>query len=187
MVTKALGAAVVHQGDDPAAVLALDQLPDLLLLDLDLGESTAAPAMAARIEAAGCRVLVVSAMAEPELVAAMLDAGVSGFVSKREPQETLVNAIRTVLADGTWTSPEVAAVMVSGRQKPELSEAQERVLMLFASGMTLDSVARAMGISTGTASTHLKRARAKYAAVGRSAASRVDLYREARRDGLIEG
>jgi hypothetical protein len=40
-------------------------------------------------------------------------------------------------------------------------------------------------MSPGTASTHLKRARAKYAELGRSAPSRVALYREVRRDGLL--
>ncbi len=187
MVADALDAEVVHQGEDPAEVLELDPLPDLLLLDLDLGREAADPDTAARIQQAGCRVLVVSAMADPHAVASMIDAGVGGFVSKREPQEVLVEAIREVLASGTWTSPEVAAVLVSGQRRPNLSDAQERVLMLYASGMTLDSVARAMGITAGTASTHLKRARAKYARVGRPTASRVDLYREARRDGLIDG
>jgi DNA-binding NarL/FixJ family response regulator len=186
-VVAGLGGEVVLAGDDPAEVLALDPLPDLLLLDLDLGGGPADPEVAGRIQAAGCRVLVVSAMAEPADVAAMIDVGVSGFVSKREPPETLVQAITEVLADGTWTSPEVAALVLGGPRRPALSEVQRRVLTLYASGMKLDSVARALGISPGTASTHLKRARAKYAQVGRNASSRVDLYREARRDGLIDG
>ncbi len=186
MVTDGLGAVVVHQGKDPSDILAIDPPPELLLLDLDLGGEAADPDTAARIQEAGCRVLVVSAMADPHAVESMIDAGVAGFVSKRESPDVLVEAVREVLADGTWTSPEVAAVLVSGPRRPALSEAQERVLMLYASGMTLESVARAMGITSGTASTHLKRARAKYASVGRQTASRVDLYREARRDGLID-
>lgn len=185
VVERALGATVVHQGEDPSVVLDLTPIPDVLLLDLDLGGAVADPALAGRIQAAGCRVLVVSALADARAVAAMLDAGVSGFVSKREPPETLVEAITEVLADGTWTSPEVAALLLTGPRRPSLSPVQERVLTLYASGMTLDSVARAMGINPGTAATHLKRARAKYSLAGRDTSSRVDLYREALRDGLI--
>jgi DNA-binding NarL/FixJ family response regulator len=185
VVVRDLGATVVHEGADPEAILGLVPLPDVLLLDLDLGGTVADPDLAGRIQAAGCRVLVVSALADGRSVTAMLDAGVSGFVSKREPPATLVEAITEVMADGTWTSPEVAALVLTGPRRPALSEVQERVLTLYAAGMKLDSVARVMGISPGTAATHLKRARAKYALVGRDTSSRVDLYREALRDGLI--
>jgi DNA-binding NarL/FixJ family response regulator len=185
VVVRDLGATVVHEGADPEAILGLVPLPDVLLLDLDLGGTVADPELAGRIQAAGCRVLVVSALADGRSVTAMLDAGVSGFVSKREPPATLVEAITEVMADGTWTSPEVAALVLTGPRRPALSEVQERVLTLYAAGMKLDSVARVMGISPGTAATHLKRARAKYALVGRDTSSRVDLYREALRDGLI--
>ena len=185
VVARDLGATVVLEGADPEAILGLVPLPDVLLLDLDLGGTVADPELAGRIQAAGCRVLVVSALADGRSVTAMLDAGVSGFVSKREPPETLVEAITEVMADGTWTSPEVAALVLTGPRRPALSEVQERVLTLYAAGMKLDSVARMMGISPGTAATHLKRARAKYALVGRDTSSRVDLYREALRDGLI--
>jgi DNA-binding NarL/FixJ family response regulator len=185
VVVRDLDATVVHEGADPEAILGLVPLPDVLLLDLDLGGTVADPELAGRIQAAGCRVLVVSALADGRSVTAMLDAGVSGFVSKREPPATLVEAITEVMADGTWTSPEVAALVLTGPRRPALSEVQERVLTLYAAGMKLDSVARVMGISPGTAATHLKRARAKYALVGRDTSSRVDLYREALRDGLI--
>lgn len=185
VVVRDLGATVVHEGSDPGVILDLVPLPDVLLLDLDLGGSVADPHLAGRIQEAGCRVLVVSALADARSVTAMLDAGVSGFVSKREPPETLVQALTEVMAEGTWTSPEVAALVLTSPRRPALSEVQERVLTLYASGMKLDSVARAMAISPGTAATHLKRARAKYALVGRDTSSRVDLYREALRDGLI--
>lgn len=180
-----LGLEVVHQGTDPAALLALDPVPDLVLLDLDLGGAPADPAVAARLQAAGCRVLVVSAMADPGQVSAMVEVGVAGFVSKRETPETLAEAVRTVLVEGSWVSPEVAAVLLAGHRRPALTDLQRRVLVLYASGMKLDAVARTLDISPGTASTHLKRARAKYAELGRSASNRVDLYREVRRDGLL--
>lgn len=180
-----LGVLVVHEGQDPDALLRLDPLPDLVLLDLDLAGVPADPRVAARLQESGCRVLVVSAMAEPAQVQAMVEVGVAGFVSKREPPEVLAEAVRTVLAEGSWTSPEVAAALLAGMHRPSLTDLQRRVLVLYASGMKLDAVARTLGMSPGTASTHLKRARAKYAALGRDTSSRVDLYRQVRRDGLL--
>jgi DNA-binding NarL/FixJ family response regulator len=186
VLVERLQADVVYEGTDLAMVMGIDPLPDVVLLDLDLGTAPADPVLAGRLQDAGCRVLVVSAMADPDLVAQMLRAGVSGFVNKSESPEELVKAIRYVLADGVWTSPEVAALVVDSVPRPELSPTQVRVLTLYASGMTLESVARSLGISPGTASTHLKRARAKYAALGRPAGSRVDLYRTAVADRIIE-
>jgi two-component system, NarL family, uhpT operon response regulator UhpA len=185
MLRDALDAQVVFQGAAPEAVLALDPPPDIVLLDLMLGDSYADPQVASQLQRAGCKVLVVSALADPEQIRLMIDAGVAGFINKSEPPEVLVKAIRYVLADGTWTSPEVAALVAAGTPRPELSPGQLRVLMMYASGMPLDSVARQMGISTGTAATHLKRARQKYAELGRPAGSRVDLYRQAVADGIV--
>lgn len=180
-----LKAEIVWQGHELQPVLALNPLPDLLLLDLDLGGRTADPMLAESLQNRGCRVVVVSAMADPRQVQAMIHARVCGFVSKREDPEDLVEAIEVVLRDGSWTSPEVAGLMLTCPQRPQLSPAQCKVLRLYASGLTLDTVARHLGISLGTANTHLKRARAKYADVGRPAPSRVDLYREVLQDGLI--
>ena len=185
-VQEQLEAEVVYEGTQPLDVLEVSPLPDICLLDLDLGDVSADPQVARRIQAAGCPVLVVSAMGGTATIQGMIDVGVAGFISKRESSETLVKAIRYVLAEGTWTSPEVAAMLVSSVARPELSLAQQRVLTLYASGMTLDSVARRLGISPGTASTHLKRARAKYAELGRPAGSRVDLYKAAVSDGILD-
>lgn len=187
MVRRELGADVVYAGDDPREVLSIRPLPDLLLLDLDLGTAHADPGTAGTLQQLGCQVLVVSAMADRQLIRAMIDAGVAGFVSKRESADTLIGAIREVLAEGSWTSPEVAAMMVSAPVRPHLSPAQEQVLVLYASGLKADAVARQLGVTVGTVNTHLKRARAKYAEIGRPMPSRVSLYREVVRDGLLEG
>lgn len=185
LVRKELHAEVLLESDDPDAILLCEPLPDVVLLDLDLGERQASPKLVSELQARGCRVLIVSAMAATEQLMPMMDAGVSGFVSKRESADLLIEAIRTILADGVWTSPEIAALLVNAKARPRLSATQERVLVLYASGMTMETVARHLGISVGTANTHLKRARAKYAEIGRAMPNRVEVYRTAKRDGLI--
>ncbi|WP_297084080.1 response regulator transcription factor, partial [uncultured Demequina sp.] len=67
-----------------------------------------------------------------------------------------------------------------------LSDREQEVLSMYASGETAASVAASLGISRGTVADYVKAIRRKYEAVGREAASRVDLYRRAVEDGILE-
>lgn len=182
-----LDVTVVGQYDDPRAVLDLPTPPDLVLLDLDLGGRAVAVPEVQALMAAGSRVLVVSALGSPATVLAMVGAGVSGFLSKRESTPTLVSAVAAVLAGGTWTTPELAGILASEPGPgPRLSPQEQRVLALYASGMKLDLVAASLGIRPGTARQYLERIRAKYDAAGRAVHSRADMYQQAVHDGLLQ-
>lgn len=186
MLRSGLGAEIVLASAAPEELLTMAPPPDLVILDLELGGRQADPAVVRTVVARGSAVLVVSALLSTATLLDILDAGAAGVVSKRESEQVLLEAARTVLEGGSWTGPEVAAALLRREQRPRLSEAQERVLVLYASGLTLEAVARHLGISTGTAHTHLKRARAKYAEQGRAMPGRLDVYREAREDGLLD-
>lgn len=179
---------VVYQGDRLEPVAGLDPAPDLVLLDLDLGGRQARASDVEGLLARGSRVLVVSALGSPQTVSAMIAAGVSGMVSKRENTQTLLSAVRAVMAGGTWTSPEVAGVLANDRSptRPHLSPQEQRVLVLYTSGLKLEAVAHQLGIRPGTAREYLERIRAKYTDVGRTAPTKTALYQEAIRDGLIQ-
>ena len=60
------------------------------------------------------------------------------------------------------------------------------VLRLYASGTTMYSVARELGIAPSTVATYIKRIRKKYAGAGIQLSSKVDLNRVARETGLID-
>lgn len=60
------------------------------------------------------------------------------------------------------------------------------VLRLYASGTTMYSVARELGIAPSSVATYIKRIRKKYALVGIQLSSKVDLNRLARETGLID-
>ena len=177
---------VVHVGGDPRAVLALEPRPDLVMLDLDGTPASAqdAAAMLAR----GSHVLIVSALGSPEQIRAMIRAGVDGFVAKRDSASTLSLAIRTVLAGQPWTTPDLAAILANdpSADRPDLTDQEQRVLMLYASGLKMAAVARTLHISPYTAKEYIDRVRAKYANAGRPASTKLDLHREAVRDGYVE-
>jgi DNA-binding NarL/FixJ family response regulator len=161
--------------------------PHLLVLDLvvDRGES-ADPETVRALTRAGLRVLVLSAMASPPQVREILRAGVGGVVGKRDSEEDIIAAAWTVLGRGQWMTPELAAVIAGDAQRPALSDQEERALVLYASGLTLDAVAESLGVKRDTAKTYLDRVKAKYAGVGRPVHSKVDLSRVALADGYLE-
>jgi DNA-binding CsgD family transcriptional regulator len=73
-----------------------------------------------------------------------------------------------------------------GLARPQLSARQRQVLVACAaSSDLLPTVARGLGVDEETVKTHLRRIRAKYAAVGRPAPTRRDLYVRAVEDGLL--
>jgi DNA-binding NarL/FixJ family response regulator len=166
--------------------IGVDQRPHLLVLDLvvDRGPN-ADPSMVAEVIASGTQVLVLSAMASPVLVREMLQAGAAGIVGKRDPEEAIVAAVWSVLGNRRWMSSELAAVLAGDEHRPHLSEQESRALVLYGSGLTLDAVAAALGVRPDTAKTYLDRVRRKYAEVGRTVRSKVELSRAATEDGFI--
>lgn len=178
---------VVHDGADPRAVLDLEPPPALVVLDLDLDGEPVSEEVVRAIVVRGSRILVVSALGDVSVVRAMLAAGVAGFMSKRESTDALLAAAAAVLRGERWTTPELASILASdhGPDRPVLSPQEHRVLVLYASGLTLDSVARHLGVRPGTVREYLDRVRAKYESSGRPARTKTDLYREAVRDGLL--
>ncbi|WGY02481.1 MULTISPECIES: response regulator [unclassified Nocardioides] len=160
--------------------------PHVVVLDLvvDRGRD-ADPAVVERLVRSGLRVLVLSAMASVPLVRAMIRAGVTGFVGKRDTEEDIVAALWAVLRRRQWITPELASVMAGDAQRPRLSDQEERALVLYASGLTLDAVAEALGVKRDTVKKYIERVKAKYADVGRPVRTKIDLNREAIRDGLM--
>lgn len=187
------GMRVVHTADSmPDFLRWLEastpaERPHLLVLDLvvDRGESVD-PAVVRALVNAGLRVLVLSAMASPPLVREIVRSGVGGIVGKRDSEEDIVAAAWTVLGRGQWMTQELAGVIASDERRPTLSDQEERALVLYASGLTLDAVASALGVKRDTAKTYLDRVKTKYADAGRPVRSKVDLSRVAVLDGYLD-
>lgn len=177
---------VVMSGDTVDGVLALETPPDVVLLDLDLHGVLVTVEQVTSLMDRGSHVLVVSALAAPDLVRHLLRAGVTGFASKREPTATLVEAIAAAMEGAPWTSSDLAALLARDPERPELSEREQRALTLYASGLKLQSVARVMGVKPTTVKEYIERVRSKYEQVGRPAPTKVHLHRVAEQDGFLD-
>ncbi len=177
-------ADVVYCGTHPDQCLSTT--PDVALLDVDLGPG--GPPVAESVRAfveQEIAVLLISAYDDARAIRAGLSAGALGFVPKRVSLEVLSEALRTVSNDELYLSVDLASILAAAVETPDLSPRESDALRLYASGLSMTAVARKMGISPHTAKEYLDRVRSKYAAVGRTARTRTELYAAARTDGLI--
>ncbi|MFE0689190.1 response regulator [Streptomyces xiamenensis] len=159
---------------------------DVLVMDLNLNGRMVLDDIGA-LTGAGQRVIAFSQFTEVSVVMGALNVGVSDFVAKNEGRAHLLNAVRATAADRPYVTPTAAGVLVGDRsaQRPALS-AQERVALLWwFQSMSKASVARRMGVSVHTVDMYIKRARVKYANIGRAAPTKADMLARAIEDGLI--
>jgi DNA-binding NarL/FixJ family response regulator len=175
-----------------AGLLAHPCFPvDVVLLDLELGDALPPTVKIATLRMMGVATVVVSNYAEPALVRECLSAGALGFVPKSDEATAILEAIRVAARGETYLSSAVAAALLADDDQtgttPRLSEQERRVLVLYASGLPMKSVARRLDVGYETAKSYLGRVREKYAECGREARSKIDLHRRAVEDGLISG
>ncbi len=174
-----------------SALLTHDRFPvDVVLMDLELGDGLPPAVKIATLRMTGVSTVVVSTYAEPAMVRECISSGALGFVPKSDDASVLLEAIRAANRGETYLSASVAAALVaddSSRSAPKLSEQERRVLVLYASGLPMKSVARRLDVGYETAKSYLGRVREKYAECGRDARSKIDLRRRAVEDGLISG
>lgn len=188
LVTHSDDISVVYSGAsvDDALRWGSSTTIDCIILDLDLGDGVSFSDTVMRLAAVGAPILIVSASASPRAVRTSLTQGVKAYISKQAPAEEFTRAFDAVLAGDIYVSTDLAAMMASDEEsRVALSQQERRALMLYSSGMKLDSVARQMGVSSATAKEYIRRVRVKYAAAGTPVPTKVELYRRAQEEGLL--
>lgn len=157
---------------------------DVVLLDADLRAEPDTAANARLLLDAGYRVLVIDGTAELGSVARTLATGVHGYLTRDHDLAALGATLRAIALGGTaWSlGPTTAAEPDGHSVRPLLSEREHAVLMAYASGRTLESTARYLGISVETAKTYLKRIKAKYQMAGLPVHTKLDLAEQVRAD-----
>lgn len=162
-------------------------VPDIVLLDLRLGDGSRPDENVTKLVERGSRVLVYTEGRQHTEALAALQAGAQGVLLKDRPVATVALALRAVAAGETLESAETAAALqVDESLTSHLSPQERRVLELYAGGMPARSVALRLGVTLETAKSYLKRIRAKYAALDRPAYTRMELYRRAVEDGVLD-
>lgn len=188
LVATAPDLELVGTVESVADLSKIDPPPILVVLDLRLADGSTPAANVAAIHAMGSYVLIHTGAEDRSLVQSAARSGALGLVRKSADPATLLSAIRrAVRGETVFTTDWAAAIDADVRLvDAKLSQREEAVLGMYASGESAPSVAAALGISRDTVADYVKSIRRKYSNVGRPAASRVDLYRRAVEDGILE-
>ena len=128
--------------------------PEVALLDVTMpGLNGLDVARMIREQAPTTKIIFLTMHANRVIVKEAFRAGASAFVVKNCTASDLVLTVRTVLAGGTYVSPEVPE---DGAQAPseELSERQTTVLRLIAQGCSAKQIAFHLDISSRTVEFH---------------------------------
>jgi DNA-binding NarL/FixJ family response regulator len=179
LVRTAYELAGLRTGRQPAA--------DVVILDLELSGELVTPEIPGLV-AAGYRVVAFSGHSDPLIVMETLDNGAHAYVSKEEGRDHLVEAVLAAAADRPYVTRSQARAILADQDpdRPALSQQERQALLLWFQGMSKASVGRRMSISENTVRQYISRARAKYAATGRTAPSKDALLARAIEDGVIK-
>lgn len=161
--------------------------PDVVLLDLRLGDGSDPAQNVVVLQRRNAHVVVCSSCEDPWSVRRACEAGVLSVVRKSEPASVLV---KTVLAAGRgeltasvdWASAlgSEAALVVE-----QLDEVETQILTLYASGEKADAVGRKVARATSTVNADIGRIRRKLMEAGLDASSRAALLKCAEEAGLV--
>lgn len=178
---------VVASGATVAELLEQESMLDVVLLDLVLADGSTPAANVRALESTGAPILAYTSGDRPALIREAGRAGAIGMVHKAESPAGIVDAVRAALRGEVVATPDWAAALDFDTEfvTARLSDREAEVLALYASGETAASVAAELYISRQTVLDHIRRIRAKYAAVERTAPTKLDLYRRAVEDGIV--
>ncbi|MCX6495884.1 MAG: response regulator transcription factor [Rhodoluna sp.] len=181
------GYLVVEHADSVQALLGkLKEPPRVVVLDLSLADGSTPATNVKKLIQFGSKVLIYSIADNKDKVNEALREGAEGVVSKSQDMTTLFEAIR-LSANGITinTTETVAAIDNDISFRANLSERELQVVRLYASGMTLKSVAYELKLSKYTVKEHIDRARDKYSKVGRPVTGKSELLIRLIEDGLF--
>ena len=158
------GIEVVAEASDGAELLEKLRTIriDLLLLDMTM-PGISGEDLIARIKSIypNMHILVLSMHNESQVVLRAMKAGASGYLCKDCSPQTLLDAIRKVVATGKYLEPTMAERLAYASASTErdsigpiLSERELQVFRLIVEGKSIGEIARQLFISDKTASTH---------------------------------
>ena len=172
--------AEVENGLD-AVVAVREYLPDLLILDISMPLASGAEIVQDVLHwSPDTRILVLTGIVAPGLLASMVNAGVHGVFSKTAPVENMVETIPLLLKGANYIAPELVAVIETGQSATRLTPRETQTLNMMLRGKSTKEMSELMFISAKTAEKHRASLKRKL-----NVNSTAELLARALEDGLI--
>jgi two-component system response regulator DesR len=183
MVRGALSALLTLEDDieivaeasrgDEVLPAALDTLPDVALLDIEMPGGDGLEAAAVLHERLpSCLVVILTTFGRSGYLKRAMESGAVGFLLKDAPASELAEAIRKVMKGVRVVDPALAAAALSEGDNP-LTDREREVLAASKGGATIEDVAGGLFLSEGTVRNYLSTAIKKLGARNRVEAARL--------------
>ena len=164
-LTGVIDIEVVGEAKDGDSALQLinDLLPDVLLLDMEMPGKNGVEVARYLIEKNSCvQILALSSYDDKQFIVGLLAAGASGYLTKDEIPENILDAVRGVArGEKGWVSRRVAGLMAGWtfeekNGKEQMTDREIQVLCLVVDGKTNKEIGHTLGISQKTVEKHLE-------------------------------
>ncbi|HEY0890447.1 MAG TPA: response regulator transcription factor [Nocardioides sp.] len=169
--------SVVGEADGLESALAVvrSEQPDVVLMDLSLGEGSVGGAeVTARLRQLPRppEVLVLTTYDTESDIMRALEAGARGYLLKDAPPSELFTGIRATSRGETVLALSVAATLVrrSAQPGPILTDREVEIVELLSRGLSNKDLARELFVSQATVKSHLSHIYAKLGVDSRAAA-----------------
>lgn len=167
LLEKEIDIQVLGEAEDGRMIhrMARELLPDVIIMDVAMPDLNGIEATRQIVgELPGVKIIALSMHDDRRFVLNMLKAGAAGYMLKDCAFQDLAKAIRVVMSNKTFLSPEVADIVVkdylSTKRTTEssafnlLSPREREVLQLIAEGKTSALIGESLHISIKTVETH---------------------------------
>ena len=158
---------------DQVLPAALDTLPDVALLDIEMPGGDGLEAAAVLHERLpSCLVVILTTFGRSGYLKRAMESGAVGFLLKDAPASELTKAIHRVMKGERVVDPALAAAALSEGDNP-LTEREREVLAASEGGATIEDIAARLYLSEGTVRNYLSTAIKKLGARNRVEAARL--------------
>ena len=170
LIEKQPGLQVVAEAENGQAAIKLNRKlrPDVIVMDINMPDLNGIDATRRIVaEFPGTKIIAFSMHTDHQFVAGALKAGVSGYLQKDSAFEELDRAIRTVVANQTYLSPNITGDVVKGYLEKLLADdsaapafltdREREVVQLYAEGHSTKQLAGHLNLSVKTIETHRRK------------------------------
>jgi DNA-binding NarL/FixJ family response regulator len=190
LLERAAEINIVGEASDGFEALKLVEKlsPDVILLDMEMPGMNGNE-VAIRLKEAGSsvKILALSAHDDKQYIQELLANGASGYLTKEEVPEAIIEAVRGVArGEQGWVSRKIAAKMTTWMNEDDparrkgLTPREVQVLKMVVNGKTNQEIGLELGISEKTVEKHLEGVFSKL-----GVASRVEAAVHALREGWV--
>ncbi len=159
---------VGESGDGDGAVAgAVELRPSMIIMDVMMpGTDGIQAARQIGRSAPDVKVVILSMLADEDVVRRALNAGVRGYLVKSTAAGELLNAIREIERGHAFFSPLISGIILRIRQStpdvPVLTRREEEVLQMICDGKTNKEIGLLLNISHKTVSKHRQQIMSKF-------------------------